>query len=434
MKHIVKAIIVGRDHTTFYLEDGSKKVIPQGSAGLEELITSGIEQISVSGSAELNLDIIESSYEQFQETTKEVIRFFQIAKSLVQILMDAVDSVDKEKLENLLQQHSKPISINSTPTDETVVAVVNGNIVPSVEKVENQIARACSTGSTKGMEAFLKRAASVSKERQHSVEDLMTFVQKSDLPIAEDGCIIAYKILKQSDKGFFVDKHTSRVKQAVGDLVTINPSLVDTDRNVECSAGLHIARRSYISTFYSPGDKCTLIKLAPEDVITVPHNDPNKVRVLGYHILAELSEDMIQNLYHNYPITNCEGGVDLLDKAIQGDFPEPEYKVTVNGDMGRDVVREKIVYKKTKPNHKEEKKTISKAAKPMNDDGIEYVGTVVDPNEVVKKVAVSQKDLAQALYKKVLDGDAEAKKLLQELKKRSKKSYAALGITDYNGE
>lgn len=187
---------------------------------------------------------------------------------------------------------SRDFSVPDVAGEEetTVLAVLEDNtIIPGCEALVNQ-AQAVSEGisSGTGMENFMRRAGMI--KRGHSVEDLLKFIQKGELPIADDGCVLVYKLLNRTSvEGEFVDCHSGRVKQRVGSRVHMAESMVDARRSQDCSNGLHVARRDYLRTF--GGDVCVLAKLAPEDVIAVPQYDARKLRAKGYHIIAELTED-----------------------------------------------------------------------------------------------------------------------------------------------
>lgn len=198
----------------------------------------------------------------------------------------------------------------ATTDDQTIIAVVDGNqVVEGVEKIEHQLMSiAQKLGSAEGVTNFFRRLAGV--KRGHSVQDLLTFMEKGELPIADDGTVLVYKLLNrhgQGDSLHFTDVHSGNVKQKVGSKVFMAETLVDADRNRDCSNGLHIARRDYLRSF--SGNACMLCKLAPEDVIAVPHSDARKLRAKGYFIVAELSETDRNRVKNNEP---------MLDKVLLG--------------------------------------------------------------------------------------------------------------------
>lgn len=349
--------------------------------------------------------------------------------------------------------------------EDTIIAVVDGKIIPGMERIKTQFDRAAKLGSTAGVEKFLQRLASVIEQRSHSVEDLLKFMERGDLPIADDGSILIYKVLAKSD-GKYVDCHSKKVEQFVGAYVCMDPKLVDHDRNNECSNGLHVARRGYLGGF--SGDVCVLAKLAPEDVITVPSYDANKMRVCGYHIIKELSSDQFAQLKSNKPLTNNEAGQRLLGQMLAGQHIRRTHEVRITGSMGNGVITTEIVAE-AKPAAAAPTmadvptKLISDAAdaieefgddeleryadeqrklerKPVLVEALENPETEqgdkpTDPLEVVKTVEqLSKKDQAARLYAAWDNAPqsevAEALSKLLAFKKAAKKGWDHLGIPD----
>ena len=194
-------------------------------------------------------------------------------------------------------------SQGATTEDQTIIAVVDDNqVVSGIEKIQHQLMSiAQKLGSAEGVTNFFRRIATV--KRGHSVEDLLTFMEKGELPIADDGTVLVYKLLNrhgQGDSLYFTDVHSGNVKQKVGSKVFMSEDLVDPDRNRDCSNGLHIARRDYLRSF--SGNACMLCKLAPEDVVAVPHGDARKLRAKGYFIVAELSQEDTNRVKRNEPM------------------------------------------------------------------------------------------------------------------------------------
>lgn len=221
------------------------------------------------------------------------------------------------------------------PNLETVVAVVNGVEIPGMEKLERHIEHAA-FNNTKGLERFLERVAKTTSKREHTVQELLNFMQRGDLPIADDGSIVAYKVLrKTSDVGVFVDCHTQKVRQRVGSRVSMDEKLVDKSRRTECSTGLHVARRAYLRNFGA--DIATLIKVAPEDVVAVPHREPDKMRVAAYQIVALLPQDAYALLKANKPMTSNVEAAKLLANVIAGDHLTVLEEVVIGGAYGADV-------------------------------------------------------------------------------------------------
>jgi hypothetical protein len=316
---------------------------------------------------------------------------------------------------------------DDTPTSHTIVAKIGNKIIPDMERIESHFARAAKLGSTTGVELFLQRLASVIDQRSHSVEDLLKFMERADMPIADDGSVVIYKVLKRQGD-HYVDCHSKKVPQKVGSYVCMDINLVDRNRNNECSNGLHVARRGYISGF--SGDVCTVAKLAPEDVITVPKYDANKMRVMGYHIVAELPNELYQLLNKNRPITETDEGKQLLGEILAGHHVDRLEEVRITQQMGGGVIVTPI----TKPKAvKPKAPAVAPApAEALSNPEKEKEDAPLNPKEVVKKVAsLSRKDQAQKLFKAYQKNPTpKAKAKLVAFKKSVKLGWKALGIDE----
>ena len=227
-----------------------------------------------------------------------------------------------------------------------VVAVVekaDGSVglVPHAHKLATQVAHATKTGNSKGMNALLKRLAEMPTSRTHSVEDLLKFLERGDLPITDDGRIVFYKILrKKTGKFGYVDCHTDNVQQGANVEVRMDESLVDPNRRNECSNGLHVARRQYLSSF--SGDGCFLGSLAPEDVVAVPDYDANKMRVCAYQLHFLLSAEDFCHVKADRPFTADMEIAKKLAIILAGNQPPITHMVTIGSSKGGDLTITKI--------------------------------------------------------------------------------------------
>ncbi|WBM84662.1 putative rIIB-like protein [Pseudomonas phage vB_PaeP_PS28] len=282
------------------------------------------------------------------EAEKVTIKDPVLAKAVDDILAHAVPSTapqfSSSDLESLSDEGVEDEDEDEVQGDTIIAVTDQGTIVPDAHKLKTQLTAAVQSkakGSTVGIENFLRRAGSVAAKRQHSVQDLMRFIERGDLPIADDGCIVIYKLLLKGGpdghKEFsYRDIHSQKVPQGVSTLVCMNESLVDPDRRNECSNGLHVARRQYLGSF--SGNVCVLAKVAPEDVIAVPSYDANKMRVRAYHILFELPDEAMRALKDNRSMTDIKEASRMLGAALSGQHSEPAYHVEITGHRGSSIV------------------------------------------------------------------------------------------------
>lgn len=374
------AAVVDKHNLTMYTETGDTVIVEQGDPRIKDLVAKVVPVVSRNKVYILTAEDMsgKNHYAEVEKASNGLVRFFKMAKAkfkeIAEKFCDPVAPVSAGKVPTM--QHSvtgnkveqatidAPIFVDAEPAkpklppeeqrpltkgeaavaeimanavtasdknfatvketageEEVVVAVLQDNtVIHGVEQLNDQF-KAVTAGVTSvdGMQKFLNRAASV--ERGHSVEDLLKFVQKGELPLADDGAVLVYKRLQStSEEGVFVDCHSRRVKQRVGSFVHMAESLVDPNRNQDCSNGLHVARRDYLNSFH--GDVMVLCKLAPEDVIAVPKYDARKLRAKGYHIIAQLSDEDARLLCNNQPMKDTE----LLANAVAGNHtPILEY-------------------------------------------------------------------------------------------------------------
>lgn len=221
--------------------------------------------------------------------------------------------------------------------DETIVAVhtETGAIIPDAHKLGHQLKAASKLQNYTGFTNFVERLSAIIDQRGHSVEDLMKFIENGDLPIADDGCIIIYKRLNRQNKGLFTDVHSGKIKQQVGSYVFMKPGLVDPSRRQDCSNGLHVASLSYLRQF--SGDTTVVAKVRPEDVFAVPQYNTNKMRVCGYHILAELDNEERNIVNGGGSLSSTDKGKKLLNDIIAGRHVPITQLVEVGGHNGSNV-------------------------------------------------------------------------------------------------
>ena len=481
---IIAAVVDTRE-LTMYKEDGESIVIPQGDPRIRELVAKLVPAIEADNFCDLGLSDLEClpHYGVVQEQTNGFIQFFRVLKSSLKGLLEQLDHlnidptaepeapipvadlrignfpVDEDKVpgkkvkedvdeaENVVAQafttqaqaavngimsHAVPATSADfhlpMTKDETVVAVMpeSGTLVSGVEKLDIQIqAVAAKLGSAIGVQRFFERVAST--KRNHSVSDLLTFMQKGELPIADDGTVLVYKRLKSTrNPGVFVDCHSGKVTQRVGSHVFMDEKLVDANRRTECSNGLHVARRDYLTAFH--GDVTVLAKLAPEDVIAVPHADARKLRTKGYHIIAQLSDEDARLVNSNRPMKDTV----LLGNAAAGNHIGIIETVEITQDYGGGLII-------TPVNEKPAEVVLDKSKQTQSLDAIEQPtkeDSQVDAVALAKSLGdkkSGRQQQAEEMLKAVTDAKKQndqiaAANRLVGFKKAAKVSWERLGI------
>lgn len=420
---IVVAAIADKDQISLYSIDGGVKVISSDDYRIEEIMNEVLPKIAKHQKAEIDI----SEYvalKEFEASTNGVVVFLTVGKEKVRAVLYPEEN-SNITADDIIKSGKKTDSINIS-VDETIVAIVDNKVIPGMEKLEKQFDRSNKTKSN-GMEKFLQRIATVIDRRAHSVEDLLTFMEKADLPIADDGTVIAYKVLDSTNTpNVFVDKHTNRIKQRVGSLVFMDESLVDANNRNQCSNGLHIARRGYINGFYCKNNPVVICKIAPEDFIAVPSYDADKVRVSRYHIVAKLPSEAAELLNKGKPITDFEPMKELLGSIIAGKKDNIVETVEITQHYGGGVII-------TPKNDKKPKvKVKSKKTEAIDIDSIKLKGdkSKVSPKVLRKKADKIINSSNKTISEQARDLYKEGKfKALLELKKLKKKSLKSLGFT-----
>lgn len=338
----------------------------------------------------------------------------------------------------------KPI----TDEDPDTIVAINtktGSVIPHAHKLSSQMKAASKLKDFRGFVNFLNRLEPVLKDRGHSAEDLMKFIEYGDLPIADDGCIVIYKRLKEKH-GTFVDVHSGNIKQNVGSYVFMKPGLVDPNRRQDCSNGLHVASLGYLSSF--SGNVTVMAKVRPEDVFAVPEYSRTKMRVCGYHILAVLPESLRNHVNSGGSISSIPEGKELLNKVLRGAHVGITELVEVGGHNGSKVTYTKVENTET-AKAKEVKVDLVKETLEQSDlseaASTEKAAPVLaadlkKPAPVVAhEIKKTKIDLLweqfEAAY--LAEGFAYCSEIAEELfsaKQKAKKSWAKLGISDEDAE
>lgn len=467
MKINIVAAIVDVNHLTLYKEDGTTLQIPQGDPRIRRIIAESQETLLAGGVAEVDLshpgvEYTNTSFRDFEESTNGIVRFFKTTKQAVMKAFGAADDSpevqdapvgnmvmgqfgvnkdfkvrDHDPVEEILS-NAKKVSEDTIQEDETIVVAVGDQIIENGEALRPQIAHAVTQGKTQGMVKLLKRLSRMTQTRRHSVDSLVSFLEKGDLPVADNGDIIIYKMLNLRDPEArtYVDIHSGKVVQSVGSIVQMDPSMVDESLSHECSQGLHVARRAYLGSF--SGNVCVIGRVRPEDVIAVPHRDPNKMRVCRYEILAELDDEAFRQVKANKPFSPKGEAQKQLTLALKGKFPKAFEVVNIGGPRGTDITIVTLG-KKSKRTVKKVSETKVKKTAPirLKDDPVQK-DEAVDPKKLSKKIvkvkSLTRKERINKLIYVLTDTKApQAKRTrageeLLALRRAAKKSWKALGF------
>lgn len=299
----ITGAVASKNGITLYLDTGTPLELTKNSHRTKRIMKAITKPLAQKKVVEIDLDEY-SAHAQVERKTGGFIRF-------------AIEKVSN--FLNFKGETGGEFGAQKIKGDETLVAHVGERKIPGAQALEKQIEYAAFTEDCKGFVKFMERLATVVDDREHTVQELLTFLKRADLPIANDGTIIGYKTLNKAgdENDVFVDCHTQKVRQKLGSRVTMPIDDIDPSRYRHCSTGLHIARRRYLRHYY--GDVLVLAKIAPEHVVAVPHGEPDKMRVMSYHIVRVLGSNIAAIVRGDKPMTDNIGAAKALADVIAGD-------------------------------------------------------------------------------------------------------------------
>lgn len=166
---------------------------------------------------------------------------------------------------------------------------------------------------------------------EESKKDLYLFLEKNMHPITNDGCFIAYKKVDRLDNGKLVDNYTKKIDNLIRSIVSMPRDKVNSDRNITCSNGLHVAALEYAKNY--SGNVLIEVKVNPKDVVSVPVDyNSQKMRVCEYTVLNEIIESDVK--YDTLRVVDDHKEVDNLLDTFFDDFIENLDKgININGDI-----------------------------------------------------------------------------------------------------
>jgi len=103
-------------------------------------------------------------------------------------------------------------------------------------------------------------------EHKYILDEIYDFLEKSQLPITEDGCFLAYKKVNSD----YMDFYSGTKDYSVGNIVT--EDVCDFDRQNHCSKGLHFCAKSYLDHYYGHTGIVVCVKVNPKNVVAVPRD------------------------------------------------------------------------------------------------------------------------------------------------------------------
>lgn len=115
-----------------------------------------------------------------------------------------------------------------------------------------------------------------------AVNELYSFLEKNDQPITDEGFFVAYKAVKAD----YTDVHTGKFDNHPGQVLEMPRNKVDENPNSHCSNGFHVGNWRYCHSFCPSGGIMLEVEVNPADVVSVPNDLNEKIRVCKYKVLG----------------------------------------------------------------------------------------------------------------------------------------------------
>ena len=174
------------------------------------------------------------------------------------------------------------------------------------------------------------------------IDEVYLWLESGNLPITEDGCFLAFKVVQGDFASWHLAPDGSKVYNRPGETVSMERTEVDDNRQETCSRGLHFCSWQYLPSFYcGQGEKVVVVKVAPEDVVAIPYDYNNsKGRTWRYVVLSEVPHDECEHLFTNKPVVSAFGAYDsgsddeasIEDDDVWLDDPEEDYVSGLDDD------------------------------------------------------------------------------------------------------
>lgn len=163
-------------------------------------------------------------------------------------------------------------------------------------------------------------------------KNLFWFLQTHGMTLSKCGFFVAYRNVDYTaEPGVYTDHHSHSTRIKIGDMVVLDRSKCDCDSDNECSRGLHVASKKWLTKNYfgSVGVACLV---NPADVVAVPHrSEYGKLRTCAYLPIATINYDYNGNVI---PLDvedgfDCEYVPKVIYEGVMGTETDSPYKIVI---------------------------------------------------------------------------------------------------------
>lgn len=166
-----------------------------------------------------------------------------------------------------------------------------------------------------GMVALIQRLYDPNKRVSYRVRnELLSFIKRNGIVVDTDGCIIAYKAVKED----YYDKYTGKTfKNVAGAVISMDFGSVNDNAAHGCGKGLHAGSLDYVSWFGGGDDRIVVVRIDPSDVVSVPSDcDCQKLRTCRYTVVGDYQGELKSKVYE---------ATDNIDDMYDYDYDGEDY-------------------------------------------------------------------------------------------------------------
>ena len=196
---------------------------------------------------------------------------------------EALQDNDWDRLSNLFEVDK---AVDDYFDAEAQIEVKDGGVFYAGESVHNLVVERILHFMRQGLPykplvKFLGKL--MENPSRRAVDELYTFLEHKNMPITAEGNFLAYKGVTDD----FMDFHTRKFSNAVGETLKMRRSGVCDDARHGCSSGFHAGSYEYAKGYASSGGNLMVVEINPADVVSVPYDcECQKLRTAEYKVVG----------------------------------------------------------------------------------------------------------------------------------------------------
>lgn len=149
---------------------------------------------------------------------------------------------------------------------------------------------------------------------KQTIDRIFDWVEACQMPITEDGYIIAFKRVRDDWTSFY----DSKTMHTVGKETSFPRYLCDDNNHNTCSAGLHFCSQGYLPSYCGGDGRVLVLKIHPKDIVAIPYEyGTAKGRACNYLVLSELEESARRQVETSNPLTTAVLETETADQVTK---------------------------------------------------------------------------------------------------------------------